>query len=272
MCIAFQRRGKWPASVLIPKFASFCRGSVCELRNRRTLATHCSSVALVQKSASRTRGKNDADFRTATLAALHLPQPCAYICPVSTRDLPMLVRLNLLAALAALGLAASANDASAQDRRVPNSLAEVRLSYAPVVQRAAPAVVNVYAAKTVDHPQPAARGPDLPPLLRHAGHAGGPGEQVQRSLGSGVLVDAVRPRGHQQSRHRRRRSGEGLARRQARVRGRDRAQGFALGSRGAAPQGPGRAIRRARIRRFGRAAGRRPGARHRQSRSASARP
>ncbi len=52
----------------------------------------------------------------------------------------------------------------------------------------------------------------------------------------------VGPRGHQQPRDRGRRSGEGLARRQARVRGRDRAQGFALRPRGAAPQGPGREI------------------------------
>jgi S1-C subfamily serine protease len=39
--------------------------------------------------------------------------------------------------------------APAQERRVPSSLNEIRLSYAPVVQRAAPTVVNVYAAKTV---------------------------------------------------------------------------------------------------------------------------
>jgi hypothetical protein len=34
----------------------------------------------------------------------------------------------------------------AQERRTPNSAVEVRHSYAPVVQLAAPAVVNVYAA------------------------------------------------------------------------------------------------------------------------------
>src|SRR5262245_50122853 len=50
------------ASVPIPKFASLCRSLVCELRNRRTLATYWSSVALVQKSAFRNRYKNDADF------------------------------------------------------------------------------------------------------------------------------------------------------------------------------------------------------------------
>jgi hypothetical protein len=34
----------------------------CELRNRRTLASYCSSVALVQKSAFQTRRTNDVDF------------------------------------------------------------------------------------------------------------------------------------------------------------------------------------------------------------------
>jgi Do/DeqQ family serine protease len=79
-------------------------------------------------------------------------------------------------------------DASAQERRVPASPNELRLSYAPVVQRAAPAVVNVYAAKTV-----AVRNPlfDDPIFRRFFGPPGGPGEQMQRSLGSGVLVDAT---------------------------------------------------------------------------------
>jgi Do/DeqQ family serine protease len=100
----------------------------------------------------------------------------------------MLVRLNLLAALAVLGLAATANGASAQDRRVPNSLAEVRLSYSQVVQRVAPAVVNVYAAKTVVNRNPLLEDPIFRRFFGMPG-MGGPGEQVQRSLGSGVLVD-----------------------------------------------------------------------------------
>src|SRR5262245_22181802 len=73
-------------------------------------------------------------------------------------------------------------------RRVPSSANELRLSYAPVVQRAAPAVVNVYAAKTV-----AVRNPlfDDPIFRRFFGVPGGAGDQVQRSLGSGVLVDPI---------------------------------------------------------------------------------
>ncbi len=96
-------------------------------------------------------------------------------------------RHPLLALASALLLLSSLlSAASAQERRVPSSLNEIRLSYAPVVQRAAPAVVNVYAAKTV-----AAQNPFLDdPIFRRFFGAQGGGEQVQRSLGSGVLVDA----------------------------------------------------------------------------------
>jgi Do/DeqQ family serine protease len=78
--------------------------------------------------------------------------------------------------------------ASAQDRRAPSSAAELRLSYAPIVQRAQPAVVNVYAAKTVQNRNPLL---DDPIFRRFFGVPGNNRpEQMQRSLGSGVMVDA----------------------------------------------------------------------------------
>jgi len=91
--------------------------------------------------------------------------------------------LALLAVLIAAGA-----EVSAQDRRVPASPNEIRLSYAPVVQRAAPAVVNVYAARAVANRNPFL---DDPIFRRFFGVPGGgmPSEQLQRSLGSGVLVD-----------------------------------------------------------------------------------
>jgi Do/DeqQ family serine protease len=76
--------------------------------------------------------------------------------------------------------------ASAQDRRVPASPAEVKLSYAPIVQRVQPAVVNVYAAKTVQTRNPLL---DDPIFRRFFGGGGPQPEQMQRSLGSGVMVD-----------------------------------------------------------------------------------
>jgi Do/DeqQ family serine protease len=99
----------------------------------------------------------------------------------------MPLRRPILAALCIAVLAAAPLVASAQDRRVPSSPNELRLSYAPVVRHAAPAVVNVYAAKIV-----ANRNPMLDEFRRLFGMPGLPGvprEQVQRSLGSGVIVD-----------------------------------------------------------------------------------
>ena len=75
--------------------------------------------------------------------------------------------------------------APAQERRVPLNAADLQQSYAPVVKRVAPAVVNVYAAKVVENRNPLL---DDPIFRRFFGTPGG-GEQVQRSLGSGVIVD-----------------------------------------------------------------------------------
>jgi Do/DeqQ family serine protease len=99
-----------------------------------------------------------------------------------------LIRLTSTVVIAAAPFAAAAQDRGVE-RRVPSSPNELRLSYAPVVQRAAPAVVNVYAAKMV-----AVRNSlfDDPIFRRFFGvpdGRGGPNEQVQRSLGSGVIVD-----------------------------------------------------------------------------------
>jgi Do/DeqQ family serine protease len=95
--------------------------------------------------------------------------------------------MNLIRSVAVLFLSAyAAMPASAQDRRVPTSPADIRLSYAPVVQRVQPAVVNVYAAKIVQNHNPFL---DDPIFRRFFGLPGGQQEQMQRSLGSGVMVD-----------------------------------------------------------------------------------
>jgi Do/DeqQ family serine protease len=85
---------------------------------------------------------------------------------------------------AALALSALLSSAGAEDRRVPSSPAELQLSFAPVVKRAAPAVVNVYAARVVENRNPFMNDP----LFRQFFGAV-PREQVLRSLGSGVIVD-----------------------------------------------------------------------------------
>jgi Do/DeqQ family serine protease len=90
----------------------------------------------------------------------------------------------VLAAIATAGICA----ASAQERRVPTA-SELRLSYAPVVQRVAPAVVNVYAAKTVQVRNPLFEDPIFRRFFGMEGGGGGR-QQIQRSLGSGVIVDS----------------------------------------------------------------------------------
>src|SRR5262245_50488533 len=72
--------------------------------------------------------------------------------------------------------------ATAQDVRVPSSAGEIRLSFAPVVKRVAPSVVNVYAARVVENHVPMFDDP----IFRR--FFGGGREQVQRSLGSGGIV------------------------------------------------------------------------------------
>jgi Do/DeqQ family serine protease len=95
---------------------------------------------------------------------------------------PNTARLAAVCVIAAIFTGA----APAQERRVPNA-SELRLSYAPVVQRVSPAVVNVYAAKVVQNRNPLLEDPIF---RRFFGVPGGGAPQVQRSLGSGVIVDA----------------------------------------------------------------------------------
>src|ERR1700738_3673017 len=95
--------------------------------------------------------------------------------------------MMLIRSLAVICLfAMAAMPALAQDRRVPASPAEIKLSYAPIVQRVQPAVVNVYAARVVQNRNPLR---DDPIFRRFFGVPGQQPEQMQRSLGSGVMVD-----------------------------------------------------------------------------------
>jgi Do/DeqQ family serine protease len=102
-------------------------------------------------------------------------------CP-DLKTMGRVLALGLVACVAATGV----TQAQVLERRVPNA-AELRLSYAPVVQRVAPAVVNVYAAKTVQTRNPLF---DDPIFRRFFGVPGDSRNQLQRSLGSGVIVDA----------------------------------------------------------------------------------
>jgi Do/DeqQ family serine protease len=78
----------------------------------------------------------------------------------------------------------------AEERTVPGSTAEMQLSFAPVVQRTAPAVVNVYAQRVaVSQGNRFFDDPFFRRFFGDDGSFGRPRERVQNSLGSGVIVD-----------------------------------------------------------------------------------
>ncbi|WP_428029868.1 DegQ family serine endoprotease [Ancylobacter sp.] len=103
-------------------------------------------------------------------------------------------RFALIAASLLVAAPALAQAPAAGGPRVPASRAEIGLSFAPVVARTAPAIVNVYALKTAQRNNPLLEDPFF---RRFFGDRGGPDvpgldmprERIQRSLGSGVLVD-----------------------------------------------------------------------------------
>ncbi len=75
------------------------------------------------------------------------------------------------------------------EAQVPKSIAEVKTSFAPIVKRVTPAVVNVYAARV----QKGVRNPLLDdPFFQHFfGLEGGQApDRIQRSQGSGVIIDS----------------------------------------------------------------------------------
>jgi Do/DeqQ family serine protease len=78
--------------------------------------------------------------------------------------------------------------AQAQFRAAPESRAQVQLSFAPVVKSATPSVVNVYGTRHERNQRSAAMDEFFRRFFGEAG-PGAPRERVQRSLGSGVIVD-----------------------------------------------------------------------------------
>ncbi|MPZ56366.1 MAG: Do family serine endopeptidase [Rhizobiales bacterium] len=95
--------------------------------------------------------------------------------------------LSLITAVT-IAVAVVAAPALAQERRSPTSASDVRLSYAPIVKRVAPAVVTISAARAVATGNPLFNDPFF---RRFFGPGFGmPQERQQRALGSGVIVDA----------------------------------------------------------------------------------
>ncbi len=98
-------------------------------------------------------------------------------------------KIGLAWLLAAALLVLSLATAPAQEKVVPKSQAAIKQSFAPVVQQAAPAVVNVYVRHRVK--QMVSPFFDDPFFRRFFGEQFGvPQERIQNSLGSGVLISA----------------------------------------------------------------------------------
>ncbi|MFZ9501497.1 MAG: DegQ family serine endoprotease [Beijerinckiaceae bacterium] len=97
-------------------------------------------------------------------------------------------RLLLACCLALAGASSGAAQSPPAARVTPQDRAQVQYSYAPVVKRATPAVVNVYASR-VERRRPNPLFDD--PVFRHffGQGPGAPESNTARSLGSGVIVD-----------------------------------------------------------------------------------
>jgi Do/DeqQ family serine protease len=116
-----------------------------------------------------------------------------------TKEFAALLGAGLLGVLAASGLGRQEASAQILDglfpkdppaaREVPPSREVAQYSFAPIVRRAAPAVVNVYVQRRVQtFSSPFANDPFFRQFFGDA--FGQPSERIQSSLGSGVIVSA----------------------------------------------------------------------------------
>jgi len=104
-----------------------------------------------------------------------------------------MMNIGLRIVLCVTLLAGVSLSAHAQNKTVPQNQVELQLSYAPLVKKTAPAVVNVFTAKTVQSRQnsPLFNDPFFQRFFGERLQRGpsGPKRKVQNSLGSGVLID-----------------------------------------------------------------------------------
>ncbi len=80
--------------------------------------------------------------------------------------------------------------AQAQQRTPPASRDAVQMSFAPIVKKAAPAVVNVYSRRVIQTRSPFFDDPVFRRFFGGQSPFGLPRQRVQQSLGSGVILDA----------------------------------------------------------------------------------
>ena len=101
----------------------------------------------------------------------------------------MISTVFLLSALIWPGL--SPGQTVPETMKVPDSMAEIRLGFVPVVRLAAPAVVSIYTRKVVERrASPFAGDPFFERLFGDLFRGGRTRRRIENSLGSGVIVDA----------------------------------------------------------------------------------
>jgi len=110
------------------------------------------------------------------------------------RPLCRILLAALTGLLATASFAQSVDPSPADLRLVPQSEAQIKLSFAPVAKQVAPAVVNVYASRKVVQRQRVSPFFEDPFFRRFFGQPGAgnsrPRERVESSLGSGVIISA----------------------------------------------------------------------------------
>jgi Do/DeqQ family serine protease len=105
---------------------------------------------------------------------------------------PMINRLIQTLLLTLFAVAQWSGPTIAQ-KRPPTSRQEITLSFAPLVKKAAPTVVNIYTKRVVQRRQsPFLNDPFFRQFFGNAFNFGAPRKRVENSLGSGVIV---RPQG-----------------------------------------------------------------------------
>lgn len=97
-----------------------------------------------------------------------------------------MTRLRLFSLFALAALMAHGATLPARAQAVPQSRAEVQMSFSPVVKQVAPAVVNIYTRRVVRTVSPMFADPFFRQFFGQ--QMGLPQERVLRSLGSGVIV------------------------------------------------------------------------------------
>lgn len=125
-------------------------------------------------------GRNGTKGKKIAWPSQYRPNPALKIFTMGIRVLQIFAALFIMIGATAF----------AQDRMVPESEAQMTMSFAPIVKKISPAVVNIYTKKIVqERINPFMADPMFERFFGDMGARGLSREKVQNSLGSGVIVE-----------------------------------------------------------------------------------